>query len=58
MLLWSESVEVGERVFCCGKGLKRRERERDNVGRLDDHSVHLLCNLVLWDPMSDIKVTV
>ena len=32
MLLWSESVEVGERVFCCGKGLKRREREITWVG--------------------------
>ena len=32
----SESVEVdGERVFCCGKGVNRRERERErDKGRL------------------------
>ena len=28
-LLRSESVEVVDRVFCCGKGVKRRERERE-----------------------------
>ena len=34
--------EVEDRVFCCGNGVKRRER--DNAGRLGDHSEHIICN--------------
>ena len=55
-LLRSESVEVVDRVFCCGKGVKRRERETTRVG-FGDRSVHLLCNKFLWDPVSDIKLS-
>ena len=47
--------EVGDSVFCCGKGMRRRGR--DNAGRLGDRSIHLICNWLLWDPMSDIKVS-
>ena len=62
-MCWLESGEAAEvrecfvvdRVFCCGKGVKRRERE--NVGRQNCHSVHLLCNKFLWDPESDIKLS-
>ena len=50
-------LKLGRECFVVERAW-RGERERDNVGRLDDHSVHLLCNLVLWDPVSDIKVTV
>ena len=43
---FEESVEVdGERVFCCGKGVKRRERERER--ERDKGRVGLGCQTTL-----------